>query len=145
MSSQNISLVSEVLTISEGDHSEYYPINFNESFLSSVKEIEDSGGNPTKKPRSLLVPILLCSMVAFGGFLLGWDVGTVGGIVNMKSFQKQFNLKYSSDSDNNDNLLIGLIISVFNIGCAIGGLLLAKLGDRYGRRGGIAVGVEVYI
>ncbi|MCO0638000.1 sugar porter family MFS transporter, partial [Lutimaribacter sp. EGI FJ00014] len=39
----------------------------------------------------------------------------------------------------------GLIVSIFNIGCAIVGIILSKLGDMYGRKVGLIVVVVIYI
>lgn len=99
-----------------------------------------------EKSPCLLKPIFLCVCISFGGFMFGWDVGTIGGITNMQSFQAYFGtitdpvtgLKRFPD------LIIGLLISIFNIGCAIGGLTLAKLGDFKGRKLGIIAAIAVY-
>lgn len=95
---------------------------------------------------TLVWPIFLCLAISFGGFIFGWDVGTIGGISNMRSFQNNFgtlldpvtNERYLPD------ILIGLMISIFNIGCAVGGLTLAKLGDFRGRKFGIYFTLFVY-
>ncbi|QID84772.1 hexose transporter hxt10 [Saccharomyces pastorianus] len=39
----------------------------------------------------------------------------------------------------------GLIVGIFNIGCAVGGLTLGRLGDIYGRRIGLMCVILVYI
>lgn len=94
----------------------------------------------------LTVPILLCMAISFGGFIFGWDVGTIGTIVNMKGFRDQFGTRYRDDGEKGfSDIVLGLIISIFNIGCAIGGITLAKLGDFIGRKKGIAVSIYFFI
>lgn len=89
---------------------------------------------------------LLCLMVAFGGFVFGWDTGTISGYIQMENFKEKF-----GDFNNETNKYeigttkVGLIISIFNIGCAVGGLTLAKLGDMYGRKVGLMAAMTVYI
>ncbi|CAI4761795.1 ATM_1a_G0048370.mRNA.1.CDS.1 [Saccharomyces cerevisiae] len=40
---------------------------------------------------------------------------------------------------------MGLIVSIFNIGCAIGGIVLSKVGDIYGRRIGLITVTAIYV
>ena len=39
---------------------------------------------------SLHIPVLLCLVISLGGFIFGWDIGTIGGMTNMVSFQEKF-------------------------------------------------------
>ncbi|CAL9732560.1 hexose transporter Hxt14p [Monosporozyma unispora] len=122
-----------------------------ESILSSssgkreINFVETS--NVVHKKISLKLPIFLCLLISFGGFIFGWDVGTIGGIVNMKEFKNHFGTRYNSELNINEfpNLLTGLIIGIFNIGCAVGGIFLAKVGDNLGRKLGIALALIIYI
>ena len=42
-----------------------------------------------KKPASAYITVsILCLMVAFGGFVFGWDTGTISGFVNQTDFIK---------------------------------------------------------
>lgn len=94
----------------------------------------------------LYKPIILCLFISFGGFILGWDIGTIGGISNMSAFQNNFGtfLDPQTGLYSFPGVLIGLVISIFNIGCAIGGLTLAKMGDLQGRKRGIFITLFVY-
>ncbi|AET40079.1 uncharacterized protein Ecym_5319 [Eremothecium cymbalariae DBVPG len=96
---------------------------------------------------SLAKPVLFCMVIAFGGFILGWDIGTIGGLMNMPSFKNHFGTRYNASTGLNEfpNLLLGLIIGIFNVACALGGLTLAKVGDFKGRKVGIAVSLLVYV
>lgn len=96
--------------------------------------------------RPLLKPVLLCLATSFGGFIFGWDVGVIGGISNMLAFKNTFGNLTDPETGLNhfSDILIGLIIAVFNIGCAVGGLTLAKVGDIIGRRMGIFIVLGIY-
>lgn len=96
---------------------------------------------------SLLKPIVLCLSTSFGGFIFGWDVGTIGGISNMESFKNNFGTLFNARTGTHyfPDMLIGLVISIFNIGCAVGGLTLAKVGDWKGRKIGIYASLLVYV
>ncbi|AMD18510.1 HBL392Wp [Eremothecium sinecaudum] len=100
-----------------------------------------------RKHGSLIKPVLLCLATSFGGFIFGWDIGTIGGITNMPAFQNTFGNRFDPDTGLNrfPDMLLGLIIAVFNIGCAVGGLTLAKVGDKRGRRMGICVALGIYV
>lgn len=83
-------------------------------------------------------------MVAFGGFVFGWDTGTISGFVNQTDFLRRFGQQRSDGTYYLSNVRTGLIVAIFNIGCAIGGITLSKLGDIWGRRLGLVTVVVVY-
>ena len=85
-------------------------------------------------------------MVAFGGFVFGWDTGTISGFVNMSDFKRRFGqYKHSTGTYYLSDVRVGLIVAIFNIGCAIGGVVLSKIGEVYGRRIGLMAVVVIYI
>lgn len=86
-----------------------------------------------------------CAIAAFGGFSMGYDSGTISGIVNMKNFIESFGDNQSTGGKLLSDTKTGLILSLFNIGCIFGSLVLAKLGDTHGRRIGIIVSSIIYI
>ncbi|KAH3661933.1 hypothetical protein OGAPHI_006112 [Ogataea philodendri] len=88
---------------------------------------------------------LLCSLIAFGGFVFGWDTGTISGFVNMPDFKNRFGQINGSGEHYLSNVRTGLMISIFNIGCAIGGVTLGRLGDIKGRKVGLMLTMVVYI
>ncbi|SCU95671.1 LAMI_0F03246g1_1 [Lachancea mirantina] len=100
----------------------------------------------SSKPLSSYILVMcLCLMVAFGGFVFGWDTGTISGFVNMTDFKQRFGFyDPSSGTYYLSDVRTGLIVAIFNIGCAIGGLTLGKLGDLYGRRKGLMAVIIVY-
>lgn len=114
---------------------------------------EESTGSSLASPVPATVPqegsyraaAALIILVAFGGFTFGWDTGTISGFVNMPDFITRFGSMTSSGNVELTETRTGLIVSIFNIGCAVGGLTLAKLGDRLGRRPGLMITMAVYI
>ncbi|CCD25928.2 Hxt14p NDAI_0G01520 [Naumovozyma dairenensis CBS 421] len=117
--------------------------------VTSNKKSNEQDGRYVNKPEKshLLIPILICIAIAFAGFTLGWDIGTIGGMTSMESFQNRFGTSYDSQRGVQyfPDLLLGLIISIFNIGCAVGSVTLAKLADWFGRKTGLYVTVIIYV
>ncbi|KAH3683028.1 hypothetical protein WICPIJ_005997 [Wickerhamomyces pijperi] len=102
-------------------------------------------GIPEKKASEYIFISLLCLLVAFGGFVFGWDTGTVGGFTNMADFKERFGTLESDGLYKLTNVRTGLMISIFNVGCAFGGIVLAPIGDKVGRKKGLMVTMIVYI
>ena len=99
-----------------------------------------------KKPASAYITVsILCLMVAFGGFVFGWDTGTISGFVNQTDFVRRFGSTHADGTHYLSNARTGMIVSIFNIGCAFGGIFLSKVGDVYGRRIGLMAVVLVYV
>ncbi|SCU82871.1 LAMI_0C01200g1_1 [Lachancea mirantina] len=89
---------------------------------------------------------ICCVMVAFGGFVFGWDTGTISGFVNMTDFKRRFgDYSVSKGTYYLSNVRTGLIVAFFNLGCAVGGIVLGKIGDVYGRRVGLTSVVVIYM
>ncbi|KAK3678832.1 hypothetical protein LTR78_001285 [Recurvomyces mirabilis] len=83
------------------------------------------------------------SLLACLGFLLiGFDNGLMGGLVNGEAFDNTFHINPKSKSGAN---LIGLIVSIYEIGCFIGAVTTAFVGERLGRRRSIFAGTVVMI
>ena len=101
--------------------------------------------NPNTGKGAYVTVSICCVMVAFGGFVFGWDTGTISGFVAQTDFLRRFGMKHKDGSYYLSKVRTGLIVAIFNIGCAIGGIVLAKLGDMYGRKMGLIVVVVIYI
>ncbi|CAI4057329.1 hypothetical protein SUVZ_02G4570 [Saccharomyces uvarum] len=101
--------------------------------------------NPNTGKGAYVTVSICCVMVAFGGFVFGWDTGTISGFVAQTDFLRRFGMKHKDGSHYLSKVRTGLIVAIFNIGCAIGGIVLAKLGDMYGRKMGLIVVVVIYI
>lgn len=93
-----------------------------------------------------LFAAFLCLLISFAGFVFGWDTGTIGGLVTMPDFIDRFGY-YDSASQSKvlDGSREGIIVSIFNIGAAVGGLTYPRLGDLYGRRIGLLMTLAVYV
>ncbi|QID86241.1 hexose transporter hxt11 [Saccharomyces pastorianus] len=90
-----------------------------------------------QKPLSAYTTVaILCLMIAFGGFIFGWDTGTISEGLVKKNDKGTYYLS---------KVRMGLIVSIFNIGCAIGGIVLSKVGDIYGRRIGLITVTAIYV
>ncbi|CDK24855.1 unnamed protein product [Kuraishia capsulata CBS 1993] len=100
---------------------------------------------PEKPATAYLLVSILCLLVAFGGFVFGWDTGTISGFVNMSDFKARFGQQKDNGEYYLSNVRTGLIVAIFNVGCAIGGITLGRLGDIYGRKKGISIVMVVYV
>ncbi|CUS23491.1 LAQU0S10e01640g1_1 [Lachancea quebecensis] len=106
------------------------------------KDAEDQLAS--KGSKDFVFVSMCCLMVAFGGFVFGWDTGTISGFVNQTDFLRRFGQHRKDGSHYLSNVRTGLIVGIFNIGCAIGGIVLGKLGEIYGRRLGLSIVVVIY-
>ena len=116
----------------------------------SIKNEKGSSGEEEpefkEKPATAYLFIsFLCLLVSFGGFVFGFDTGTISGFVNMPDFLHRFGQVNAQGVHYLSNVRTGLIVSIFNIGCAVGGLALSKVGDVWGRRAGIMVAMVIYV
>lgn len=99
-----------------------------------------------RERQALALPVTLCASVSVGGFMVGWDAGTIGGMTDMESFSQNFGTLVNPWTGERrlPAIIIGLIISIFSVSAAVGGLTLAKLGDYQGRKFGIYMSMLVY-
>lgn len=88
---------------------------------------------------------LLCVNAAWGGFIFGYDTGTISGFINMDSFIDNFGNTNDQGQRYLSKTRSGLLVGIFSIGAAIGGAVLSKLGDLYGRKAGIYAGAAIYV
>lgn len=86
-----------------------------------------------------------CILVAFGGFVFGFDTGTISGFLNMSDFLRRFGVPNAEGIFHLSDIRTGLIVSIFNIGCAVGGIFLSKIGDIHGRRSAIVSAMAIYV
>ena len=100
--------------------------------------------NPNGKSAYIAVSIS-CALVAFGGFIFGWDTGTISGFVNQTDFIRRIGSKHADGTSYLSKVRTGLVVGIFNIGCAIGGVVLSKIGDTKGRKAGLVTVVLIYI
>ncbi|KAL3230184.1 putative glucose transporter HXT5 [Nakaseomyces bracarensis] len=109
-------------------------------FLEQHARIENPNGK-----RAYVAVSISCALVAFGGFIFGWDTGTISGFVNQTDFIRRLGQVNSQGVPYLSKARTGLIVAIFNIGCAIGGVVLSKIGDTRGRKVGLVTVVIIYI
>lgn len=115
------------------------------SILEKDKEHEVLAELPEKSFKDYIVISIFCFFVAFGGFVFGFDTGTISGFVNMPNFVQRFGQWSAAKGFYLSNVRVGLMISIFNVGCAVGGIFLSKVGDMYGRRVGLMFSMVIYV
>lgn len=124
--------------------------------LNSPKESSDEHNyDPSALPQNPIVPdepkskyvmpAIMCCLIAFGGYVFGWDTGTISGFVNMPEFIHRFGQISGEGTYYLSKARTGLMVSIFNIGCALGGVTLGKTADMYGRKIGLMITMVVYI
>ncbi|ANB14571.1 hexose transporter HXT6 [Sugiyamaella lignohabitans] len=114
----------------------------------SDDEASSHGPKPvTAKPplSSYFLVSMLCMFAAMGGFIFGYDTGTISGYVNMPVFLEKLGSTDANGVHYLSKVRSGLLIGIFSIGACIGGIFLSRLGDMYGRKIGVWVGTGVYI
>ncbi|KAE8214726.1 hypothetical protein CF327_g1894 [Tilletia walkeri] len=105
---------------------------------------------PVHKPDSLkasLPAILVGLAAAFGGFLYGYDTGTISGILAMDEFKRIFGTTDNSTNPPTTDLTTSdtsLVVSILSAGTFCGALLGAPLSDRLGRKLGMQVALLVF-
>ncbi|KAG5417045.1 HXT5 [Candida metapsilosis] len=84
------------------------------------KDEEHSSHELAKKPMSAYLGVcFMCVLIAFGGFVFGFDTGTISGFVNMDDFKRRFGQQKSDGTYYFSNVRTGLIIAMFNAGLSI--------------------------
>ncbi|CAH6722411.1 high-affinity hexose transporter Hxt7p [[Candida] jaroonii] len=100
---------------------------------------------PEKSFKDYISICIFCLLVAFGGFVFGFDTGTISGFVNMSDFKQRFGMVNADGEHYLSNVRTGVMVSLFNVGCAVGGIVLSKVGDIYGRRLGLMFSMIIYV
>ena len=118
-------------------------------------QLKSKGSNDLDHSASIEIPkqpltsysgtAVLCLLIAFGGYVFGWDTGTIGGFLNQTDFKRRFGQKNSHGEYYFSKARTGLVVAIFNIGCAIGGIAWSRLGDMYGRKPALAWVTGVYM
>lgn len=105
--------------------------------------------NPSKAPsiKESWYVLLMSILIAFGGFIFGYDIGTISGYVNMPDYLQRFGEQSQLDPSVYycSNSRVGLIVSIMSLGSIVGGLTLAKYADIGGRRRSIVLALIIYI
>ncbi|APA11917.1 hypothetical protein SS1G_05456 [Sclerotinia sclerotiorum 1980 UF-70] len=91
---------------------------------------------PTGVPGRSWPAIVIGCFVAFGGLLFGYDTGTIGGILAMDYWQKEFSTGYVNPKNHLDvsPSQSAAVVSILSAGTFFGALTAAPLADFFGRR-----------
>lgn len=109
----------------------------------SITEVKTDVPEVAKKSQVLV--ILLCLFAAMGGFVFGYDTGTISGFINMEPFLENFGEQDEAGIFFLSRMRAGLIVGLFSIGAFVGTLLGGYLADKAGRKKGIVYVTMVYI
>ncbi|UPX13637.1 uncharacterized protein EKO05_0004138 [Ascochyta rabiei] len=74
----------------------------------------------------------MAGSACFGGMLFGFDIGTIGGVLELKEFQQKYDLINKSTKARAD--LNANIASTLQAGCFLGCFIASWMADKYGRR-----------
>ena len=97
-----------------------------------------------KKLRRNRMAIVVSVCAAFGGFLYGYDTGTIAGILDMEYFIRTFGHRQSDGRYILAASEQSLIVSTLSAGTFIGALLGYPSSDFYGRRLGIVLACFIF-
>ncbi|KAH7247374.1 uncharacterized protein BKA55DRAFT_691449 [Fusarium redolens] len=101
---------------------------------------------PRDDPGKAWPAIAVGFFVAFGGVLFGYDTGTIGGILAMPYWQREFSTGYV-DAKGNPNITSSqesAIVSILSAGTFFGALASPLLSDWLGRRPGLMISTWVF-
>lgn len=92
------------------------------------------------KVKSFVPLTLYCIIIAFGGFVYGYDIGTIGGIIDMPAFVG----KFADNGNTFKPVTKGLLISVSCLGGFTSGIVSSQVIPRIGMRWMIFLALNVY-
>lgn len=117
----------------------------NDGSRSSSVNLGKSKKHSTPSFSNYILVSILCCLAAMGGFVFGYDTGTISGYTNMPEFQRHFGVRTSSGSYDFPKWRSSLIVSAVPLGAGIGGVFLSRIGDIFGRKGGILGSCIIYM
>ncbi|TID13596.1 hypothetical protein CANINC_004858 [Pichia inconspicua] len=92
------------------------------------------------KLKSFVPLTFYCTIIALGGFVYGYDIGTIGGIIDMPAFVGKF-----ADGGNSFKPVTkGLLVSVSCLGGFTSGLISSQVIPRIGMRWMIFLALNLY-
>ncbi|KAI9008892.1 general substrate transporter [Phycomyces nitens] len=77
-----------------------------------------------------------------GGFLFGFDLGVVGGLLIAPSFLSYFGI--DPNNKEQEANISGNVVSILQVGCLIGALLATSTADRLGRKYSIIIAAAIF-
>lgn len=85
------------------------------------------------KQPNFFVGVSLALMLASGGFIFGYDTGTISGFLSLPGYVSRFGELNELGVMEIPSMRSGLIVSIFSIGAIIGALTSSKAADTFGR------------
>ncbi|CAK7243255.1 MAG: hypothetical protein STHCBS139747_004771 [Sporothrix thermara] len=85
--------------------------------------------------RSLLMAVSVLTSLGF--MLIGFDNGLMGGLVDTPAFNATFN--------NPNSTMTGLIVAIYEVGCFLGSVVTAFIGEHLGRRKTVGIGCVIMV
>lgn len=103
------------------------------SLEKQISSSPEPGNTVAEGKPNFALAFTLSLMTAFGGFVFGYDTGTISGFLNIHSFLENFGRLHSDGTYYFPVYRSGLIVGILSIGALFGGLLSSRLADKYGR------------
>ncbi|KAI9832386.1 MAG: hypothetical protein M1819_004374 [Sarea resinae] len=114
---------------------------------SEVTDPEKHGADEDNTPVKFLTlrTFFMGVLVSMGGFIFGYDTGSISGYLLMKDFMRRF-AEYNEHTHEYyfTNVRKGVIVGLLSVGTLIGSLVSAPLADRFGRKWSICGWVVIY-
>jgi MFS family permease len=82
---------------------------------------------------------------AIGGFLFGYDLGVISGVITMSNFLVAFGDRASLARGSLTSAVSGSIVGVMSIGCFVGALLAGQASDRLSRKYSIVLFSVIFV
>ncbi|UJR07838.1 hypothetical protein I4U23_012121 [Adineta vaga] len=82
---------------------------------------------------------------AIGGFLFGYDLGVISGVITMSNFLSVFGDQTSISRGSLTSGIAGSIVGVMSVGCFVGALLAGQASDRFSRKYSIVLFSVIFV